>query len=142
MMVFEDGKQFKVNIHMMQQRLRPYLIATMEGALDELIKGMEQHVMDVSMVGRTGKGAPGDPSWRADLRDELQKVGIDYLGDVLEGKVGVAGPKLYQRVRALLIAYGSGSRSTKPGWDASPIMFGPEGRMVWDDELEHRHRSR
>ena len=88
MMVFEDGKQFKVNIHMMQQRLRPYLIATMEGALDELIKGMEQHVTDITIVGRTGDGGPGDYSWREDLRGDLKKLGVEIVGEMLEGKVG------------------------------------------------------
>ena len=93
MMIFEDGKQFKVNIHMMQQRLRPYLIATMEGALDELIKGMEQHVMGITIIGKTGQGGPGDPTWRSDLRDDLRKVGIEFIGELIEGQVGLPSPE-------------------------------------------------
>lgn len=63
---------------------------------------------------------------------------------MIESAVGASGgygEGSYSWVRAMLIAYGSGSRSEAPGWRPHKIYAGPPGRIVWDDDLSDQKVS-
>lgn len=124
-----DGQKF-------HRILQPYLAPIMESAIDELAKRMQEFAQD-----ETFGGTPGRTRWREDLRNDIKRIAVDVTNNYVEGTVGLIDPKDYEVVRALLIAYGSGSRSVAPDWTASPIVWGPEGRSVWDDELMNHTTS-
>lgn len=64
MITIDTTPNVRVNTAKVRQKLRPYLIKTMEAATDELLKRMKIDIHTKTAVGHTGKGAPGDPKWR------------------------------------------------------------------------------
>lgn len=138
MIIIDSTPEIKVNTAKLKQKLQPYLIKAMEAATDELLKAMQIKVHTVTGVGKIGKGGPGDPEWRNELDHDLKKLYLEVSNDMIESAVGADwgyGEGSYSRVRAMLIAYGGGSRSTAPGWRPRKIHAGPPGRIVWDDDL-------
>lgn len=65
-------------------------------------------------------------------------------GAFIESEVGAEGTGYnnggWAMVRAMLIAYGSGNKSSVEGF-STPIQFGPKGRSVWDDSLKRHKKS-
>lgn len=141
MLSIDATPDVKYNSARAMSKLQPYLVAALEGATDELLKQMQILVHTVTDVGATGKGAPGDPEWRNEIDRELKKLYVEVTKNAIEGAVGVSYSSGYRFVRLMLVAYGSGSRSDAPDWTASPIMYGPEGRSVWNDSLTRHHPS-
>lgn len=129
-----------------KQRLLPYLRTALDEASDEYVKMLKQEVHTVTDVGRTGGGAPGKPAWRNELDADIKKLWIQESEKMLEAAVGANdgyGEGSYSYVRAMLIAYGSGSRAHgAPGWRKHAAMHtGPRGRVVWDDDLSGQKTS-
>lgn len=144
MITIDKTPDIKVNMAKVKQKLQPYLIKAMEAATDELLKAMQINVHTVTNVGKTGKGAPGDPAWRNELDRDLKKLYLEVSNDIIESAVGADngyGEGSYSWIRAMLIAYGSGSRSEAPGWRPHRIYAGPRGRIVWDDDLSDQKVS-
>lgn len=85
-------------------------------------------------------GAPGKPEWRSELAGELREIYRIVADEVIEFGVGLphmtyasAG---YKFVRAMLVAYGSGSEA-----GGEPIRTRP-GEQVWDSDLRERGLSK
>lgn len=140
MLRIDETPKIKFNSVKAMQKLRPYLIAAIERASDEMVEDMKRLVHTTTYVGRTGKGAPGDPEWRSELDRDIKRLWIEMGKNSIEAAVGADGgygEGLYSYVRAMLIAYGSGSRAHgAPGWGRhTAIHAGPAGRAVWDDDL-------
>lgn len=139
MIAIEAGKNFHARTDWMQKKLKPYLIQALEAATDEALKAMRIHVTETSY-----KGEPGHSEWRQDVGRELKRLYAEQVDKYLESGVGLESPAMYERVRAMLIAYGSGRYAmseTGSSLNQSPIVAGPYGRMVWNDELTGRHKS-
>lgn len=118
--------------------LRPYLIDAMNRASDELLKCMRINVHTVTDVGRTMKGAPGDPEWRNEVDRDLKKLYANYTDNYLEVGVGADyGEGSAELIRAMVIAYGAGSAAGN-----EPIHAGPAGRRVWNDSLTGMQASK
>lgn len=144
MITIDTTPNVRVNTAKLKQKLQPYLIKAMEAATDELLKAMQINVHTVTGIGKTGKGGPGDPEWRNELDRDLKKLYLQVSNDMIESAVGASGgygEGSYSWVRAMLIAYGSGSRSEAPGWRPHKIYAGPPGRIVWDDDLSDQKVS-
>ena len=139
MLSIDATPDVKYNSARAMSKLQPYLVAALEAATDELLKQMQILVHTVTDVGATGKGAPGDPEWRNEIDRELKKLYVEVTKNAIEGAVGVSYSSGYRFVRLMLVAYGSGSRSYAPDWTPSPIMYGPEGRSVWNGSLTRHH---
>ena len=125
----------KFNAEKARAKLRPYLEAAIEVAADELLADMKRLVHTA-----TYGGAPGKPEWRNELDHDLKRLWVQMGKDAIEAAVGADlgyGEGSYSYVRAMLIAYGSGSRAHgAPGWSKhAAIHAGPHGRTVWDDDL-------
>lgn len=130
--------QYQLDPETLKERLRPYLIDAMERASDTLLRAMKIDVHKKTHVGRTGKGAPGDPSWRDELDKDLRRLYNRYADDVLEIGVGADyGEGTPELVRAMIVAYGAGSAAGN-----SPIHAGPAGRSVWNDSLTGKKVSK
>ena len=130
--------KYQMDISRLKAGLRPYLIEAMNRASDELLKCMKINVHKVTDVGRTMKGAPGDPEWRNEVDRDLRKLYANYADNYLEVGVGAdykdASAEL---VRAMVIAYGAGSAAGN-----EPIHAGPAGREVWNDSLTGKKDSK
>lgn len=114
MLSIDATPNIKYNSAKMRQLLKPYLIVAMEAATDELLKRMKINIHKKTAVGRTGKGAPGDPKWRYELDMALKRLYEESTDAYLETGVGIAYTDTYEMVRAMLIAYGSGSEAVNP----------------------------
>lgn len=99
---------------------------------------MKINVHTVTDVGRTLKGAPGDPEWRNEIDRDLHRLYEKLAGDLLEIGVGAEYSEgTAKHVRAMVVAYGAGS-----GAGGERIFAGPPGRRVWNDSLTGKHPSR
>lgn len=146
MLRIDETPKIKFNSVRAMQKLRPYLIAAIENAADEMVEDMKRLVHTTTHVGQTGKGAPGDPAWRSELDRDIKRLWIEMGKNTIEAAVGADGgygEGSYSYVRAMLIAYGSGSRAHgAPGWNRhAAIHAGPAGRVVWDDDLSDQKVS-
>ena len=150
MLLVDKVPDIRFDVAKFKMLLKPYLVEAMEKATDELLKSMQIHVHTVTAVGRTGKGAPGDPEWRNELDRDLEKLYVRVVDDIVEGAVGAnagysEGAPWF--VRAMLIAYGSGNKAVSPNpitgksVSRAAIHAGPHGREVWDDDLLWRSPS-
>ena len=129
---------YRYDINKLKAGLRPYLIDAMNKASDELLKRMKINVHEVTYVGKTGKGAPGDPAWRDEVDRDLRKLYERYADDILEVGVGADySEDRYAMIRAMVIAYGAGSAVGNPA-----IHAGPYGRSVLNDSLTGHKESR
>lgn len=130
--------QYQLDATKLKEGLRPYLIDAMDRASDALLRAMKINVHERTHVGRTGKGAPGDPAWRNELDRDLRKLYERYVDEVLEIGVGADyGEGTPELVRAMIVAYGAGSAAGN-----SPIHAGPAGRSVWNDSLTGKKASK
>lgn len=88
--------------------------------------------MQQEVIKTTYGGAPGRPEWRDTLKSRLKVVNEVVTDQYMSAEVGAdySSQPLYELVRAMIIAYGSGSAVGNP-----PIEAGPRGRTVWDDAL-------
>lgn len=85
----------------------------------------------------THGGAPGKPAWRDKLAADIHRVFESITDDAIEFGVGVDySSGTWEHVRAMLIAYGSGSRA-----GGAAIHAGPPGRDVWNDDLTGKKPS-
>lgn len=99
---------------------------------------MKINVKHTTYVGRTGKGAPGDPEWREEIDRKLSRLYDSVAGDLLEIAVGAQYSEgTAEHVRAMVVAYGSGSAAGN-----GSIHAGPLGRIVWNGGLTGKHPSR
>lgn len=90
------------------------------------------------MLRTTYKGAPGKPEWREMMRDRLEVIEEVVTDEYMEAKVGLDSNMLFTDfVKAMIVAYGSGSRVFN-----GSIEAGPTGRIVWDDNVDGKHPSR
>lgn len=93
--------------------------------------------MEEEVLKTTYGGAPGKTSWRDELRSSLrvieESVTDSYMGASVGSDIKESG---YRLVRAMLIAYGSGSRAGN-----GAIEAGPTGRIVWNSELDDQKPS-
>lgn len=75
----------------------------------------------------------------------LKRLYEEYTDSYLETGVGIVYSDTYEMVRAMLIAYGSGSEAVDPETGSNlgqePIHAGPKGRPVWNDSLSTQHPS-
>ena len=85
----------------------------------------------------THGGAPGKPAWREKVSQDIHRVFESIANDVIEIGVGLDYSEgTWEHVRAMLIAYGSGSEA-----GGGAIWAGPPGREVWNDDLSGRKQS-
>lgn len=127
--------QLTLNEVAVKAALRDYYVKVLEGIEDQLIDILKQEVM----VTTHGDG-PGKPAWREELRDSmtelLREIATDYI-ELGAGAPALLGQKgLAKKVRAMIVAVGSGSVVGN-----SFIMAGPPGRSVWDDDITGKQPS-
>ena len=87
----------------------------------------------------THGGAPGKPDWREEI---AQNIGISAKGktaDSISVDVGYEPTSLAEKVRARVVAHGSGDKAEGGG---SAIHAGPTGRLVWGGDLSEKRPSR
>lgn len=84
-----------------------------------------------------GQG-PGKPEWRENMRSKLKVISKDITDKHISVRVGLDENDLVftEFVRAMVVAAGSGSEAGNP-----PIEAGPQGRIVFNDELDRQHAS-
>ncbi len=86
----------------------------------------------------THGGAPGKPAWRDEVERNLRHVATAVTEDGISMDFGYSPSNEADKVRAMLIAYGSGDKAEGGG---TKILQGPEGRNVWNDDLTGKHPS-
>lgn len=86
----------------------------------------------------THGGAPGKPSWRDEIERNLGHVATTVTADGISMDFGYSPSGMADKVRAMIVAYGSGDKADGGG---EKIHAGPPGRSVWDDDLTGRHPS-
>lgn len=101
---------------------------------DKLIAIMEHEVQLT-----TNGGAPGKPAWREEIADNLGHVATTITADGISMDFGYSPSGMADKVRAMVVAYGSGEKADGGG---EKIHAGPPGRSVWDADLTGRHPSR
>lgn len=146
MIRIDEAPKIRFNQQRAKQKLRPYLVTAIEQASDEMVTDMKRLVHTTTHVGATGKGAPGDPAWRDELDNDIKRLWIQFGKNFIDADIGADngyGKGSYSYVRAMLIAYGSGSRAHgAPDWRGhTAIHAGPRGRTVWDDDLSDQKIS-
>lgn len=110
--------------------LTPYLKKALDYAEEFLIDLMKKAIDETST-------APHN--WRDALKKDLRHVEDIITKDMIRYTAGVEYPEESGAwMRAMVIAYGMG----KLGLNGNEIMAGPEGRIVWDKELENRVPSK
>lgn len=117
------------------KQLRDTLAQVLEEGTETLLDLMQDEIQKT-----THGDAPGKPVWRDHLAAELQEVYRVVADEVIEFGVGLpymnyadAG---YKFVRAMLVAYGSGSEAGGKAIRSRP------GEMVWDEDLREVQPSR
>ena len=99
-------------------------------------------IFQKNIVGATSLG-PGKSKWREELKNHIKVQRFDISNAIIEAEVGF--PEDLQSisealfVKAMLVMYGSGSKSDFGG---SPIHAGPKGRIVWDSDLTGKTASK
>lgn len=112
--------------------VKSHLLKHLAKAEDQLLSIMEQEIMKT-----THGQAPGKPEWRQMMRDRLEVVNETVTDEYIEAKVGLDTNMLFvDFVKAMIIAYGSGSRVGN-----GSIEAGPTGRIVWDDNVDGQKPS-
>lgn len=110
--------------------MKPWLIKALGEAEKLLIEFMQEAIDETST-------AP--ERWRDQLKKDLHHVSEEVADNYIRYYTGVdyaQGTGAW--MRAMVIAYGMG----KLGLNGNKIMAGPEGRIVWDGELENRVPSK
>ena len=125
--------KIKIDTSKLHRLLLPIIVQALEASQEKLIELMEQEIDNTS-------SAPHD--WREELKRDLQRVEEIFANDYVEYKIG---PGCYQEgadsgawMRAMVIAYGMGVK----GLNNNQIFAGPEGRIVWDKDLDSKIPSK
>ena len=82
-------------------------------------------------------GAPGKPDWRKEIADNLDKTAVAVTDDSVSMDFGYSPSDKTDEVRAMVVEAGSGSAV-----GGKPITAGPNGRNVWNSDLDGKHPSR
>lgn len=102
-------------------------------ATDRLVEIMRREVDRT-----THGGAPGKPGWRESLKKDLMIFYPMVISEILEYGAGLDyTPASDEYIRAMIVAYGSGSAV-----GGNPIHRGPKGRMVYGADIGPKHKSR
>lgn len=107
---------------------------------DRFVDIAKREALAVTRVGRTGKGAPGDPSWRSEVSGGIKKFPFRVEDGVIILPVGLDLPEANgwgsdpRTIRALVVTYGAGSAAQTGGGLGAPIHTRP-GETVWNDSL-------
>lgn len=97
---------------------------------------LQQHMR--REVGRTTHcGAPGKPEWRREISSNLEQTAAAMTDDSVSIDVGYSPSNKADEVRAMVVEAGSGSAA-----GGKAIQAGPNGRSVWNSELDGKHPSR
>lgn len=97
-----------------------------------LLSHMRREVMNT-----THGGAPGKPDWRKEIASNLDKTAAAVTDDSVSMDFGYSPSSKSDEVHAMVIEAGSGSAA-----GGKPITAGPNGRSVWNSELDGKHPSR
>ena len=98
----------------------------------KLLAHMQREVMNT-----THGGAPGKPDWRKEIARNLDKTAVAVTDDSVSMDFGYSPSDKADEVRAMVVEAGSGSAA-----GGKPITAGPNGRSVWNSELDGKHPSR
>ena len=93
--------------------------------------------MQREVINTTHGGAPGKPDWRKEIARNLGKTAVAVTDDSVSMDFGYSPSDKADEVRAMLVEAGSGSAAGD-----KPITAGPNGRSVWNSELDGKHPSR
>ena len=93
--------------------------------------------MQREVINATHGGAPGKPDWRKEIARNLGKTAVAVTDDSVSMDFGYSPSDKADEVRAMLVEAGSGSAA-----GGKPITAGPNGRSVWNSELDGKHPSR
>ena len=83
-----------------------------------------------------GGNGPGKPAWRDDIANSLDRTSESVTADGISMTFGYLPNKQADRVRAMIIERGSGSKVGN-----AAIHAGPTGRSVWDEDVSGKHPS-
>lgn len=115
------------------EEIKDYYVDALNDAADKLLDLIRDEISKTVW----GKG-PGKPEWRKDLIEKMKVVHREIADNYLEAGVGVPEPSsLGDLLKAMVIAYGAGSAVGR-----KPITAGPTGRMVWDENLDEKQKSK
>lgn len=100
---------------------------------DLLLRWMQSEVIKTV----DGNG-PGKPEWRENMRKKIKVISKEISDKQISVRVGLSEEDMIftDFVRAMVVAAGSGSEAGNP-----PIEAGPQGRIVFNDELDRQHAS-
>lgn len=93
--------------------------------------------MQHEVINTTHGGASGKPDWRKEIVRNLDKTAVAVTDDSVSMDFGYSPSDKADEVRAMLVEAGSGSAA-----GGKPITAGPNGRSVWNSELDGKHPSR
>jgi len=124
----------RINEAALIAELTKYIIGALEEATEHLLGIMAKEIM------RTVHGrGPGKPEWREALAGELREVYRDVAEEAIEFGVGLPYSSFeesgYKLIRAMVVAYGSGSEAGGEAIHTKP------GELVWDGDLESKGLS-
>lgn len=106
------------------------LALTAEG--ERLMKYMRREVERT-----THGGAPGKPTWRREIVENIRHTATAVSGDSVSMDFGYSSSDKADEVRAMIVEAGSGSAVGN-----APIHAGPAGRSVWDGDVTGKHLSK
>lgn len=117
------------------KQLRNALVQVLEKGTETLLNLMQDEIQKT-----TYGDAPGKPAWREQLSAELREVYRIVADEVIEFGVGLPYTNYadagYKFIRAMLVAYGSGSEAGGEAIRSRP------GELVWDEDLREAQPSR
>lgn len=93
--------------------------------------------MQREVINTTHGGTPGKPDWRKEIARNLGKTAVAVTDDSVSMDFGYSPSDKADEVRAMLVEAGSGSAA-----GGKLITAGPNGRSVWNSELDGKHPSR
>lgn len=97
-----------------------------------LLSHMQREVMNT-----THGSAPGKPDWRKEVAQNLDKTAVAVTDESVSMDFGYSPSDKADEVRAMVVEAGSGSAVGNES-----ITAGPNGRSVWNSELDGKHPSR
>ena len=94
--------------------------------------------MQSEVIKTVDGNGPGKPEWRENMRKKIKVISKEISDKQISVKVGISEEDMVftDFVRAMVVAAGSGSEAGNP-----PIEAGPQGRIVFNDELDRQHAS-
>ena len=117
----------------MKEALRQYFIDALMKVEERFLDIMQEEIMHTVY----GEG-PGKPAWRDAMRKDLHHLYTKIAGDVITVACGLQYTEgSADEVRAMLVAYGGGSRAKPPN---PPIQRRP-AEQAWDSALSAKKTS-